>query len=351
MATIREDDLVASIADALQFISYYHPADYIQNLAEAWRREESPAARDAMAQILVNSRMAAFGRRPICQDTGTAQVFMKVGLGARIVSNRSLQEIVDEGVRRAWREERNPLRASVVSEPLFGRRNTGDNAPAMLHVEMVAGEVIEVHVAAKGGGSENKAKFAALNPSDSVADWVVRTVETLGAGWCPPGMLGIGVGGSPEKAMTLAKLSLLDPIDLPQIRARGPSSREEELRLEIFERVNALGIGAQGLGGLTTVLDVKLKTFPVHAASLPVGLIPQCAADRHAHFTLDGSGPAVFTPPSLDLWPQDVSVATAAGRRVDLDRLTREEVASWRAGETLLLSGHLLTGRDARICA
>ena len=347
MATIREDDLVASIADALQFISYYHPADYIENLAEAWRREESPAARDAMAQILVNSRMAAFGRRPICQDTGTAQIFMKVGLGARIVSNRSLQEIVDEGVRRAWREERNPLRASVVSEPLFGRRNTGDNAPAMLHVEMAAGELVEVHVAAKGGGSENKAKFAALNPSDSVADWVVRTVETLGAGWCPPGMLGIGVGGSPEKAMTLAKLSLLDPIDLPQIRARGPSSKEEELRLEIFERVNALGIGAQGLGGLTTVLDVKLKTFPVHAASLPVGLIPQCAADRHAHFTLDGSGPAVFTPPSLDLWPQDVSVATAAGRRVDLDRLTREEVATWRAGETLLLSGHLLTGRDA----
>ncbi|MBK3395685.1 MULTISPECIES: fumarate hydratase [Methylobacterium] len=347
MATIREDDLVASIADALQFISYYHPADYIENLAEAWRREESPAARDAMAQILVNSRMAAFGRRPICQDTGTAQIFMKVGLGARIVSNRSLQEIVDEGVRRAWREERNPLRASVVSEPLFGRRNTGDNAPAMLHVEMVAGELVEVHVAAKGGGSENKAKFAALNPSDSVADWVVRTVETLGAGWCPPGMLGIGVGGSPEKAMTLAKLSLLDPIDLPQIRARGPSSREEELRLEIFERVNALGIGAQGLGGLTTVLDVKLKTFPVHAASLPVGLIPQCAADRHAHFTLDGSGPAVFTPPSFDLWPQDISVATAAGRRVDLDRLTREEVATWRAGETLLLSGHLLTGRDA----
>ncbi|AWN45553.1 fumarate hydratase [Methylobacterium terrae] len=347
MATIREEDLVASIADALQFISYYHPADYIENLADAWRREESPAARDAMAQILVNSRMAAFGRRPICQDTGTAQVFMKVGLGARIVSNRSLQEIVDEGVRRAWREERNPLRASVVSEPLFGRRNTGDNAPAMLHVEMVAGDAIEVHVAAKGGGSENKAKFAALNPSDSVADWVVRTVETLGAGWCPPGMLGIGVGGSPEKAMTLAKLSLLDPIDLPQIRARGPASKEEELRLEIFERVNALGIGAQGLGGLTTVLDVKLKTFPVHAASLPVGLIPQCAADRHAHFTLDGSGPAVFTPPSLDLWPQDISVATAAGRRVDLDRLTREEVATWRAGETLLLSGRLLTGRDA----
>ncbi len=227
MATIREDDLVASIADALQFISYYHPADYIENLAEAWRREESPAARDAMAQILVNSRMAAFGRRPICQDTGTAQVFMKVGLGARIVSNRSLQEIVDEGVRRAWREERNPLRASVVAEPLFGRRNTGDNAPAMLHVEMVAGDTVEVHVAAKGGGSENKAKFAALNPSDSVADWVVRTVETLGAGWCPPGMLGIGVGGSPEKAMTLAKLSLLDPIDLPQIRARGPRRRKK----------------------------------------------------------------------------------------------------------------------------
>lgn len=347
MATIREADLIASIADALQFISYYHPADYVRNLAEAWRREESPAARDAMRQILLNSRMAAFGRRPICQDTGTAQVFMKIGLGARIDSDRSLQEIVDEAVRQAWRAERNPLRASVVADPLFARKNTGDNTPAMLHVEMVAGDTVEVHVAAKGGGSENKAKFVGLNPSDSVADWVVKTVEGLGAGWCPPGLIGLGVGGSPEKAMQLAKLSLLDPINLPEIRARGPASPEERLRLELFDRINGLGIGAQGLGGLTTVLDVKIKTFPTHAASLPVALIPQCAADRHVHFALDGSGPAELRPPSLDLWPDDLGAAGPVGRRVDLDRLTRAEVASWRAGETLLLSGRLLTGRDA----
>ncbi|GJD50026.1 Fumarate hydratase class I, anaerobic [Methylobacterium crusticola] len=347
MATIREEDLVVSIADALQFISYYHPEDYVRNLTQAWRREESPAARDAMAQILVNSRMAAFGRRPICQDTGTAQVFVRIGLGARIASARSLQEIVDEGVRQAWRTERNPLRASVVRDPLFARRNTGDNTPAMLHVEMVAGDALEVHVAAKGGGSENKARFAVLNPSDSVADWVVRTVEGLGAGWCPPGLVGLGVGGSPDKAMTLAKLSLLDPIDLPEIRARGPASPEEELRLALCDRINALGIGAQGLGGLTTVLDVKLRTFPTHAASLPVALIPQCAADRHVHFVLDGSGPAAFAPPPLDLWPAAISAAGPAGRPVDLDRLTRQEVATWRAGETLLLSGRLLTGRDA----
>ena len=347
MATIREEDLIGSIADALQFISYYHPADYVANLSDAWRREEGPAARDAMGQILANSRMAALGRRPICQDTGTAQVFMAVGLGARIDTSRSLQEVADEAVRRAWRTERNPLRASVVRDPLFTRRNTGDNTPAMLHVELVAGDTVDVHVAAKGGGSENKAKFVALNPSDSVADWVVHTVEGLGAGWCPPGIIGIGVGGSPEKAMQLAKLSLLDPIDLPAIRARGPATREEELRLDVCDRINALGIGAQGLGGLTTVLDVKLKTLPTHAASLPVGLIPQCAADRHVHFKLDGSGPAVFVPPSLDLWPETIAGAGPAVRRVDLDGLTREEVATWRAGETLLLSGHLLTGRDA----
>ncbi|MDB5511760.1 MAG: ttdA, partial [Enterovirga sp.] len=329
MATIREEDLIGSIADALQFISYYHPEDYVANLAEAWRREESPAARDAMGQILTNSRMAAYGRRPICQDTGTAQVFMKVGLGARILSDRSLQEIVDEAVRQAWRTERNPLRASVVRDPLFTRKNTGDNTPAMLHVELVAGAEVDVHVAAKGGGSENKAKFVALNPSDSVADWVVRTVEDLGAGWCPPGLLGIGVGGSPEKAMQLAKLSLLDPIDMPALRLRGPGTREEELRVELWERVNALGIGAQGLGGLTTVLDVKLRTFPTHAASLPVALIPQCAADRHVHFVLDGTGPAVFAPPSLDLWPAAIAGTVSGARRVDLDRLSREEVGTW----------------------
>lgn len=347
MGTIREDDLVASIADALQFISYFHPADYVRNLVAAWEREESPAARDAMGQILLNSRMAAFGRRPICQDTGTAQVFVRIGIGARIASARPLQEIVDLGVRRAWRANDNPLRASVVTDPLFGRRNTGDNTPAMLHVEIVAGDAMEVHVAAKGGGSENKARFTVLNPSDGVAEWVVATVGTLGAGWCPPGLLGIGIGGSPEKAMLLAKLSLLDPIDLPEIRARGPASAIEEMRLDIHDRVNALGIGAQGLGGLTTVLDVKIATFPVHAASLPVALIPQCAADRHVHFTLDGSGPATFAPPPLDLWPATLAAVGPAGRAVDLDRLTRAEVATWRAGETLLLSGRLLTGRDA----
>ena len=347
MATISEADLVASIADALQFISFYHPADYVRNLAEAWRREESPAARDAMAQILVNSRMAAAGRRPICQDTGTAQVFMKVGVGARIDTRRGLQEIVDEAVRTAWRTERNPLRASVVSDPLFARRNTGDNTPAMLHVELVAGDTVEVHVAAKGGGSENKAKFAALNPSDDVADWVVRTVEGLGAGWCPPGLIGLGVGGSPDKAMALAKQSLLDPIDLPAIRARGPAGPEEAFRLALCDRINALGIGAQGLGGLTTVLDVKLRTFPTHAASLPVALIPQCAADRHVHFTLDGSGPARLDPPGIGAYPEGLAVAGPAGRRVNLDALTREEIAAWQAGETLLLSGRMLTGRDA----
>jgi fumarate hydratase class I len=347
MATITEDDLITSVADALQFVASYHPADFIAHLAESWRREESPAAKDAMGQILVNSRMAAFGKRPICQDTGVATVFMKVGIGARIATTRSLQELVDEGVRRAWREESNPLRASMVGDPLFERRNTGDNTPANLHVELVAGDVIDVHVAAKGGGSENKAKFATLNPSDSIVDWVLRTVEGLGAGWCPPGLLGIGVGGSAEKAMVMAKEALFEPLDMAALKARGPRTKIEELRIEICDKVNALGIGAQGLGGLTTVMDVKIRTFGVHAASLPVGLIPQCAADRHVHFTLDGSGPASFTPPSPDLYPEIALAGAGSARRVDLDALTREEVATWRAGETLLLSGRLLTGRDA----
>ncbi len=348
MALIREEDLIESIAGALQYVSHYHPADYVENLAAAHAREESPAARNAMAQILANSRMAALGKRPMCQDTGTAQIFMKVGMGARVETHRSMQEIADEAVRRAWRVEANPLRASIVADPIFERRNTRDNTPAMLHVELVAGETIEVHVAAKGGGSENKVKFAALEPSDDIADWVVRTVERLGAGWCPPGILGIGVGGSPEKAMLLAKQSLLSPIDMPELQRRGPVSKLEELRLAIHERVNALGIGAQGLGGLTTVLDVKILTFPTHAASKPVALVPQCAADRHAHVTLDGSGPAHLTPPPLSLWPE-IALGGAGQqlRRVDLDRLDRAEVASWRAGETLLLSGRLLTGRDA----
>jgi fumarate hydratase class I len=345
---IAEEDLIQSLADALQFISYYHPEDYIRPLAAAYAREESPAARNAIAQILANSRMAAIGKRPICQDTGVVNVFMKVGMGARFATERPLEELVNEGVRRAWQTDSNPLRASMVREPLFDRKNTGDNTPANLHVELVAGDTVEVHVAAKGGGSENKSRFTVLEPSQSVADWVVKTVETLGAGWCPPGIMGLGVGGSAEKAMLMAKQSLLEPIDMTELRARGPSSKLEEMRIELCDRINALGIGAQGLGGLTTVLDVKIRTAPVHAASLPVGLIPQCAADRHAHFTLDGSGPAQLTPPSLDLWPEiPLEGLTAGARRVDLDRLTRDEVATWRAGETLLLSGRLLTGRDA----
>lgn len=347
-ATITEDDLVSSLADALQFIACYHPADYIENLSAAYAREESPAAKGAIGQILVNSRMAALGRRPMCQDTGTAQVFMKVGVGARIATSRDLQALVDEAVRIAWKREANPLRASVVSDPLFARKNTGDNTPAMLHVELVAGDRIDVHVAAKGGGSENKAKFAALEPSDDVTDWVLRTVEKLGAGWCPPGLIGLGVGGSPEKAMLLAKMSLLDPIDMPGLLMRGPASKAEEMRIELYQKINALGIGAQGLGGLTTVLDVKIATYPTHAASKPVALVPQCAADRHVHFVLDGSGPAVFTPPPLSAWPDDIQLTSAgAVRKVDLDHLTRQEVATWKAGETLLLSGRMLTGRDA----
>lgn len=345
---ITEHDLVTSLAEALQFISCFHPEDYVRNLIDAYAREESPAAKAAMAQILVNSRLAAMGRRPMCQDTGTAQIFMKVGIGARIATKRSMQDLADEAVRIAWKQEANPLRASVVGDPIFERKNTGDNSPAMLHVELVAGDCVDVHVAAKGGGSENKAKFAALEPGDDLVEWVVGTVEKLGAGWCPPGLIGIGVGGSPEKTMLLAKKSLLDPIDMPELLARGPSSKLEEMRIELYRRINALGIGAQGLGGLTTVLDVKIATFPTHAASKPIALVPQCAADRHVHFVLDGSGPAVFTPPPLSLWPEDIRIATgSAARAVNLDTLSHTEVASWKAGETLLLSGRMLTGRDA----
>ena len=345
---IREDDLITSIADALQYISCYHPADYIQSLVAAYEREESPAAKNAMAQILVNSRMAALGKRPMCQDTGTAQIFMKVGMGARVDTRMSMQQLADEAVRQSWKRDENPLRASVVADPIFERKNTRDNTPAMLTVELVAGDTIEVHVAAKGGGSENKAKFAALEPSDDIVAWVLKSVESMGAGWCPPGLIGLGIGGTPEKALAMAKHSLLGHIDMPELLVRGPSSKLEELRIELYEKINALGIGAQGLGGLSTVLDVKIETYPTHAASKPVGLIPQCAADRHAHFVLDGSGPAKLTPPDLSLWPDVVLAGTgAAVRRVNLDALTREDVATWKAGETLLVSGHLLTGRDA----
>ncbi len=346
--TIREEDFIQSIADGIQFISYYHPVDYIRHLARAYEREESPAARDAMAQILTNSRMCAEGKRPLCQDTGIVNVFLKVGMDVRFESCRSLQALCDEGVRRGYLNSDNPLRASVLDDPLFARKNTRDNTPCIVNVELVPGSSVDVQLAAKGGGSENKSKFVMLNPSDSLVDWVLKTVPTMGAGWCPPGMLGIGVGGTAEKAMLMAKQSLMDDIDMYELLARGPQNKLEELRIELYEKVNALGIGAQGLGGLTTVLDVKIHTFPTHAASKPVAMIPNCAATRHAHFVLDGSGPAVIEPPSLSEWPE-VHWAPDYNRseQVNLDRLTREQVQSWKPGQTLLLSGKMLTGRDA----
>ncbi len=351
--TIRQADLVESIAAALQYISYYHPADYIAHLARAYEREQSAAAKDAIAQILTNSKMSATGHRPICQDTGIVNVFLKVGMNVRWEGfTGSLEDAVNEGVRRGYQHPDNTLRASVVADPQFARKNTRDNTPAVIFTELVPGDTIEVTVAAKGGGSENKSKLAMLNPSDSIVDWVLKTVPTMGAGWCPPGMLGIGIGGTAEKAALMAKESLMEDIDMYELQARASSgealSPSDELRLELYEKVNALGIGAQGLGGLTTVLDVKIKMYPTHAASKPVAMIPNCAATRHAHFVLDGSGPVYLDPPSLDLWP-DVNWMPDAtkSRRVQLDSLTKAEVASWKPGETLLLNGKMLTGRDA----
>jgi fumarate hydratase class I len=346
--TIKESDLIQSIADAVQFISFYHPADYIKHLARAYEREESPAAKDAIAQILTNSRMCAEGHRPICQDTGVVNVFLKIGMDVRFDTKRSMQELCDEGVRQGYLNPDNPLRASILTDPLFTRKNTRDNTPCIVSVELVPGDKVDIQVAAKGGGSENKSKFAMLNPSDSLIDWVLKTVPQMGAGWCPPGMLGIGVGGTAEKAMLMAKQSLMEDIDMYELLQRGPQNKLEELRIELYEKVNALGIGAQGLGGLTTVLDVKINTFPTHAASKPVAMIPNCAATRHVHFVLDGSGPAELTPPSLSDWP-DVHWAPDYNKslQVDLDTLTREQVASWKPGQTLLLSGKMLTGRDA----
>ena len=347
MITIREDDLIESVADALQYISYYHPMDYIRALGVAYEAEQGPAAKDAVAQILTNSRMCAEGHRPICQDTGIVTVFVKWGQDCRLESARSLQEVVDEGVRRAYLHPENRLRASIVADPAFGRKNTKDNTPSVLNVEMVPGPHVEVIVAAKGGGSENKSKFAMLNPSDSIVDWVLEMVPKMGAGWCPPGMLGIGIGGTAEKAMTLAKESLMGDIDMAQLKRRGPLTDIERLRIEIFDKVNALGIGAQGLGGLATILDVKIETWPTHAASLPIAIIPNCAATRHAHFHLDGSGPAYLDPPSLDEWPKVEWTPSKEAIRVDLDTLTPQIVASWRPGDRLLLNGRMLTGRDA----
>jgi fumarate hydratase class I len=346
MTAIKRADLVQSIADALQFISFYHPVDYIRALGRAYEREQSPAARDAIAQILTNSRMCAEGHRPICQDTGIVNVFAKVGMGVRFDFS-DFEDAVNEGVRRAYLDPDNKLRASVLDESDFGRKNTKDNTPAVISVQLVPGDKVAIDVAAKGGGSEAKAKFAMLNPSDSLSEWVLKTVPTMGAGWCPPGMLGIGVGGTAEKAMLMAKEALMEPIDMAELKARGPRNKVEELRIELYDKVNALGIGAQGLGGLSTVLDVKIHTYPVHAANRPIAMIPNCAATRHAHFVLDGSGPAEFEAPKLSDWPAVTWTPDAASTRVNLDTLTRQEVASWKPGQRLLLSGKLLTGRDA----
>ncbi len=347
MTSIKQEDFIQSVADALQYISYYHPVDYIKSLAAAYEREESPAAKEAMAQILINSRMCAEGHRPICQDTGIVTVFLEIGMDVRWDdATMGVEDMANEGVRRAYNHPDNKLRASVLADPAGKRINTRDNTPGVVNVKVVPGNKVDVIVAAKGGGSEAKSKFAMLNPSDCIVDWVLKTVPTMGAGWCPPGMLGIGIGGTAEKAMLLAKESLMEPIDINELKARGASNRAEELRLELYEKVNALGIGAQGLGGLTTVLDIKVKDFPTHAANLPVAMIPNCAATRHAHFTLDGSGPVMLDPPSLEDWPQ-ITYDASNGTRVDLDTVTPEDVASWKPGQTLLLNGKLLTGRDA----
>ncbi|HKW82128.1 MAG TPA: fumarate hydratase, partial [Burkholderiaceae bacterium] len=349
MTIIRYADLVESVAGALQYISYYHPADYIAHLARAYELEQSPAAKDAIAQILTNSKMCAEGRRPICQDTGIVNVFLKIGMDVRFEGfPAGIEEAVNDGVRKGYLNPDNLLRASIVADPHFERKNTKDNTPAVVHMQLVPGSTVDVQVAAKGGGSENKSKFVMMNPSDSLVDWVLKTVPTMGAGWCPPGMLGIGIGGTAERAMLMAKQSLMEDIDMHELKRRGPQNKVEELRIELCDKINALGIGAQGLGGLTTVLDVKISTYPTHAASKPVAMIPNCAATRHAHFVLDGSGPAYLDPPSLDLWP-DVHWAPDynKSKKVNLDTLTKEEVASWKPGDTLLLSGRMLTGRDA----
>ncbi len=347
MTVIQQDDLIQSVADALQYISYYHPVDFIQAIHKAYEMEANPAAKDAMAQILINSRMSAEGHRPICQDTGIVTVFIKVGMDVQWGgATMGLTEMINEGVRRGYLNPDNVLRASILSDPAGKRTNTKDNTPAVIHYEIVPGNTVDVQIAAKGGGSENKSKLAMLNPSDSIVDWVLKTVPTMGAGWCPPGMLGIGIGGTAEKAMILAKESLMDPVDIQELIARGPQNRVEELRIELYEKVNALGIGAQGLGGLTTVVDIKIKDYPTHAASLPVAIIPNCAATRHVHFELDGSGPAELDVPKLEDWPQITWDASKA-RRVNLDTVTKEDIAGWKTGETLLLSGKMYTGRDA----
>ncbi|PKQ72692.1 fumarate hydratase [Aeromonas sobria] len=347
MSIIKKQDFIDSIADALQYISYYHPLDFVQAAKAAYDREANPAAKDALAQILINSRMSAEGHRPLCQDTGIVTCFVKIGMQVQWDSDMTVQEMVDEGTRRAYTNPDNPLRASVLADPAGSRKNTKDNTPAVVHIDMIPGNKVEVSIAAKGGGSENKSKMAMLNPSDDIVEWVLKTVPTMGAGWCPPGMLGIGIGGTAEKAAVLAKEALMEHIDIQELIVRGPKTTEEKLRVELYDKVNKLGIGAQGLGGLTTVLDVKVKSAPTHAASKPVVMIPNCAATRHVHFELDGSGPAELTPPKLSDWPEITREAGANVRRVNVDGITKAELASWKSGDTVLLSGKILTGRDA----
>lgn len=347
MTLIKQNDLIDSIADALQYISYYHPPDFIRAMDEAYQREQNPAARDAIAQILINSRMCALGHRPICQDTGIVTVFLRVGMQVQWDADMSIDDICNEGIRRAYLNPDNLLRASILADPDGARKNTGDNTPGVIHYGIVPGDTVEVHVAAKGGGSEAKSKFAMLNPSDSVVDWVLGQVPLMGAGWCPPGMLGIGLGGTAEKAMLLAKEALLDPIDIHDLQAKGAGNRAEELRLELYDKVNRLGIGAQGLGGLTTVMDIKVKDYPSHAANKAIAVIPNCAAARHTHFTLDGSGPAKLEPPKLADWPEVTRATGDNVKRVNLDTVTRDQVKTWQPGDTLLLNGKMLTGRDA----
>ncbi len=348
MTVIRQQDFIESIEDSLQFISYYHPLDYVKAVEQAYLKEESQAAKDAMAQILINSRMSAEGKRPLCQDTGIVTCFVKIGMDVTWdKTDMTVQEMVDEGTRRAYLNPDNPLRASIVADPAGARKNTKDNTPSVVHIDMVAGDKVEVMIAAKGGGSENKSKMVMLNPSDDIAEWVVKTLPTMGAGWCPPGMLGIGIGGTAEKAAVLAKESLMDPVDIQELIERGPETTDEKLRVDIFNKVNQLGIGAQGLGGLTTVVDVKIKSLPTHAASKPIAMIPNCAATRHAHFTLDGSGPAELKAPKLEEWPEVTWEVGENTRRVNMDTLTKEDILDWKVGETVLLSGKMLTGRDA----
>jgi fumarate hydratase class I len=347
MAIIKQQDLIDSIADALQFIACYHPKDFIQAMSAAYDKEQSPPAKDAIAQILINSRLCAQDQRPICQDTGIVTVFVKVGMSAQWDSELSLDDMINEGVRRAYTHPDNVLRSSIVDDPIGARKNTGDNTPAVIHTELVPGDTVEVHIAAKGGGSENKAKFTTLNPSDNLVDWVLDTIPTMGAGWCPPGMIGIGIGGTAEKAMLLAKSSIMESIDIQALIERRPKTAAEKLRVELYEKINALGIGAQGLGGLTTVLDVKVNDYPTHAASLPVAIIPSCAATRHTHFILDGNGPAQFTLPASDDWPEITREVSKNTRHIDLDAITQAEIETWQPGDTLLLTGHILTGRDA----